>query len=95
MTNSPPHHLAAQVTQEALAAVFDPSAVAALREDSPLSALGFADADMVCVVDALAAAASARGRSCVLEDADVVEVTSVADLIGAVMTALDEPEVSS
>jgi hypothetical protein len=72
--------------------VFDASAVSALREDSPLAALGMSDADVVCVADALASAARDRGLSCVLDDADLVQAGTVSDLIGAVTARLAESE---
>jgi hypothetical protein len=82
-------HIAAELVEEALRAVYEPSQVALLREDSPLSALGASAADMVCIADALAVAARHQGRSCVLDDSDVDEVATVADLIGVVLVKLD------
>jgi hypothetical protein len=91
MTATASRHDAASVVQEALVAVFDATAVGVLREDSPLSSLGFTDADMVCVADAIAAASSSRGVTCVLDDADLVDVVTVADLIDAVVSHAEDP----
>jgi hypothetical protein len=92
MTAPSAHHVAASLTQDALAAVFDASAVSALREDSPLAALGMSDADVVCVADALAAAARGQGLWCVLDDADLGQAETVSDLIAAVTAKLAESE---
>jgi len=89
------HHVAASLVRDALTAVFDRDSVSLLREDSPLVALGMTDADMVCFADALAASARAQGRGCVLADADLEGVATVADLIGAVVAALAPGEVGS
>ena len=97
MTSTSAHHVAASLTQEALAAVYEPTAVALLREDSPLSALGMTEADVVCIADALAVGAARRGLTCVLDDVDLVDlvdlvdVGTVATLIGAVQAKIDTP----
>lgn len=77
-------HDAAVVVEQALARVFEPDVVARLREDSPLSALGFGSADAVCIADAVEGAAIAMGADCALQDDDMVTVVTVADLIDAV-----------
>jgi hypothetical protein len=82
---------AGQLVEEALAAVFDGEAVTALREDSPLSAVGMTSADLVCLADAIADAATARGRTCVLGDVALSDVVTVSDVIDAV-TASDGKE---
>lgn len=84
--------LAAQVAEEALRSVFDPQAVSALREDSPLTAIGLTPADVVCLADAVAKAANDRGFSCVLGDADLEGVHTVADLVEAVIEAATPTE---
>ena len=81
------HHVAAQVAEEALRSVFDPQAVSALREDSPLAAIGLASADVVCVADAVAQAAVDRGITCVLDDDAMENVETVADLVQAIIEA--------
>jgi len=94
VTSTSAHHVAASLTQEALAAVYEPTAVALLREDSPLSALGMTEADVVCIADALAVGAARRGLTCVLDDVDLVDlvdVGTVAKLIGAVQAKIDTP----
>ena len=95
MTAVDPHHVAASLTQDALAAVFDPASVALLREDSPLSAVGLTDADMVAVADAIAEAAAREGLVCILTDADVSGVTTVSDLIAGVVAQLATTQVAS
>lgn len=83
---------AALVVEQALARVFAPDVVARLREDSPLSSVGFGPADAVCVADAVAESAAALGALCALRDDDVTSVVTVADLIEAVerRSALDD-----
>jgi hypothetical protein len=77
--------LAGRWVERALSAVFEPHAVAALREDSPLSAIGLTPADFVCVADVIADGAAASGRACVLDDGDVEGVHTVGDLIDAAL----------
>ena len=79
--------VAAGIVEQALGAVYDPSIVRTLREDSPLDVLGIRPADAVCIADAVHAAAPAFGAECVLDDADVVDVETVADLVDAVVAA--------
>ncbi len=81
------HRLAAQVAEEALRSVFDPQAVSALRDDSPLTAIGLTSADVVCLADAVAKASDDRGFTCVLGDADLEDVHTVADLVLAIIEA--------
>jgi hypothetical protein len=78
------HRTAAAIVETALSRVFDARAVAALREDSPLTALAVQPADLVCIGDAVASAAGERAWSCVLSDADVDPLDTVSDLIAAV-----------
>ncbi|MBK9738700.1 MAG: hypothetical protein IPO93_04135 [Actinobacteria bacterium] len=94
MTAGIDHSTAALIAQDALRAVFDAQAVAALREDSPLSALGIADSDVVCIADAVAVGAVARGRECRLGDADLDGVTTVADLVRTISEHGSRPGVS-
>lgn len=75
---------AAGIVEDALAAVFDPTVVRQLREDSPLTVLGMTTADAVCVSDAVGEAASAAGLDCDLTDSDLDAAGAVADLIAAV-----------
>ena len=77
---------AALIVEAGLAAVFDAAAVAGLREDSPLGAVGMTDADAVCVADAIAAAADETGWSCVLDDEVMAGAQTVAALIDAVVS---------
>ena len=83
------HRTAAAIAEAGLAAVFAPDVVARMREDSPLSALGLTPADLVCVSDAVADAAVARGRVCLLDDADLDGLESVADLVRAIQRRAD------
>lgn len=76
--------LAASIAEEALAEVFDAEAVSGLREDSPLSVLGMAPDDVVCVAEAIARSARRRGLVRELGDADFISVETVADLIDAI-----------
>jgi hypothetical protein len=78
------HREAARITEAALARVFDVSAVRGLREDSPLSALGMAPADAVCVAEAVGQVADEAGLACELGDADLDGLASVSDLVAAV-----------
>ncbi len=71
-----------------LDAVFDPAPVAALRSDSSLRAVGWTDADAVCVADAIASAAHAAGLDVRLTDADFAGVATVDDLVAAVAARL-------
>jgi len=79
--------VAAAMVEEALGRVFDPAVVSGLREDSPLTVLGMAPADAVCVADALGDVAQERGLACDLGDADLSAAGSVADLIRVVAGA--------
>ncbi len=92
MSVHPDHHLAAQVAEDALRSVFEPQAVSALREDSPLAAIGLTSADVVCVADAVAQAAVDRGFTCVLDDAAMENVETVADLVRAITEAAAQSE---
>ncbi len=74
----------AAIAEEALRRVFDSQSVAGLREDSPLAMLGMTPADVVCLADAVARAAQERSLTCMLGDADLAGLTTVADLIDAV-----------
>lgn len=74
----------AAIAEEALRRVFDSQSVAGLREDSPLAMLGMTSADVVCLADAVARAAQERSVTCMLGDADLAGLTTVADLIDAV-----------
>lgn len=94
MTATIDHRTAALIAQDALRAVFAPDAVAALREDSPLSALGLVPSDVVCVADAVAAGAVARGLTCRLVDADLDAVATVEDLVRAIAERCSGPELS-
>ena len=89
------HRAAATVVEEALVAVFDPDLVRRLREDSPLAVVGMIPADAVAVADAVARAAADVGVSCVLTDADVDGVETVADLVAAVQRASDRAQADS
>lgn len=84
MTTSWDRRTAGLLVEEALAAVFDADAVKGLRPDSPLSAVGVTPADLVCLAEAIADAASARGGICILDDLSLSDVITVADLIDAV-----------
>ena len=83
---SPPdiHRVASAIAEESLAAVFDPTLVRALRPDSPLAAIGLVDADLVALADAVHVAAASRGVECVLDDPDLADLTTVADLVRAI-----------
>jgi enoyl reductase-like protein len=89
---TPDRRVAAGLVEDALGEVFEPALVSRLREDSPLSVLGMSPADAVSVADAIAAAAGRAGLSCALDDADFIteEDLTVADLVEAIMRALDE-----
>lgn len=76
--------VAADLAERGLAAVVGDDIVAALREDSPLDRIGLVPADLVCVSDAVAAAALGDDRECVLTDADVDALVTVADLVTAI-----------
>ena len=82
---------AAALAERGLAAVVGEDIVATLREDSPLEGIGLTEADLVCVSDAIAAAASARSVDCVLSDEDVVGLVTVADLVTAIATRSEAP----
>ena len=75
---------AALIVEVALSAVFDAALVRQLREDSPLSVLGMAPADAVCVSDAIDQEAGRLGWTCLLGDDELANAQSVADLITAV-----------
>jgi len=81
----------AGLVEDALGEVFEPTVVAGLREDSPMSTLGMTPADAISIADAVALAAQRSGLTCLLDDADfVVEGDlTVADLVDAVMRQLD------
>lgn len=84
MTEGIDRREAAGIVETALAAVFDPSLVHQLREDSPLTVLGMTTADAVCVSDAVGEAARAAGLDCDLGDSDLATAGAVADLVAAV-----------
>jgi hypothetical protein len=84
MTGTIDRRVAAGVVEDALAAVFDPAVVRQLREDSPLTVLGMATADAVCVSDAIRDAAVGVGLDCGLGDGDLGGAVTVADLVTAV-----------
>ncbi len=84
------HRTAATIVETALSAVFDASVVSRLREDSPMSTVGMRPADAVCLADAISAAATNGGHQCELRDSDFADVTTVADLVGAVEAAAVE-----
>jgi len=86
------HRTAAAIAEAALSTVFGASAVQALREDSPLSAVGLAPADLVCISDAVSDEAVRRGLTCVLDDADLGTVTTVGDLVGVVQAQAVTPQ---
>jgi hypothetical protein len=77
----------AVIAEAALTAVFGATAVGSLREDSPLTAVGLTPADLVCLADAAAVAAAARGITCVLDDASLADRRTVSDLVQAVAGA--------
>ncbi len=83
---------AARVVDVALRAVLAADVVSRMREDSPLVASGMTDADAVCVVDALAAASAEAGWACVLDDAALIDVVTVADLIDVVTVRASQVE---
>ena len=86
----PDRRVAVAITVEALRRVLDPATVSALRDDSPLAAIGVTDADLACIADAIAAE-SARipdGAVAVLDDGDFEAIDTVADLVAAVTDAL-------
>jgi hypothetical protein len=83
------HREAARITESALGRVFDSEVVRRLREDSPLSVLGMVPADAVCVADAVATVADESGLACELDDADLADVLTVADLVRAVARAAE------
>jgi hypothetical protein len=87
--------LAGRWVEQALSAVFEPQAVGALREDSPLSAIGLTAADFVCLADVIADGAAASGRTCVLDDGDVEAVHTVGDLIDAALAKSNAEEVAA
>lgn len=76
---------AAALAEQGLAAVFGAQIVAGLREDSPLAGIGLSAADLVCVSDAIADAAEIRDIDCVLGDADMDGLTTVADLVSVIV----------
>ena len=86
MTSDPDRLAAASVVKAALIAVFDAGPVSVVREDSPLTALGLTPADMACVADAVARETASWPAPCVLDDADLADVTTVADLVDAVVS---------
>jgi len=85
MTANPDRLAAASAVKAALIAVFDTGPVSVVREDSPLTALGLTDADMVCVADAIARETAAWPVPCVLDDSHLAGVSTVADLVTAVL----------
>jgi hypothetical protein len=80
---------AAVITESALGCVFDAALVRTLREDSPLAALGWADADAVVVSDAVAQEAVRRDVTCRLGDAAFTGVATVRDLIDVVQSTAE------
>ncbi len=84
MTDGIDRRAAAGIVEDALAVVFDPDVVRQLREDSPLTVLGMANADAVCISDAVRDVAAASGLDCHLGDTDLEAVGTVADLVAAV-----------
>lgn len=89
---APDRRAAVAITVEALRRVLDPSTVAALRDDSPLSAVGVTDADLVCIADAIAAESERipDGRVVLLDDRDFESISTVADLVTTVRERLDD-----
>ncbi len=81
--------VAASLAEAALGVVLGAELVAGLRKDSPLAGVGLSETDHVCLSDAVAAAASAHGADCVLEDADLSGVQTVGDLIAAIRSRID------
>ena len=73
--------VASALAESGLSAVVGPEIVSRLREDSPLALVGLSTADLVCVSDAVARAADARGLDCVLVDSDLAGLDTVADLV--------------
>ena len=84
MSADPDRLAAAAAVKAALIAVFDAGPVSVVRADSPLSALGLTDADMVCVADAVTRETASWPAPCVLDDDDLAGVATVADLVNAV-----------
>ena len=80
----PDRRAAALVVEAALAAVFDAALVRQLREDSPLTVLGMVPADAVALADAIARESERAGWACVLGDAELAGLVSVADLVSVV-----------
>lgn len=80
-------HTAGSLAQSALAAVLGPEVVSGLRQDSPLAGVGLTAADLVCVSDAVADAATRRGVHCVLDDGDLDGLERVSDLVAAIAKA--------
>lgn len=75
---------AAALAEAGLTAVFGLDVVAGLREDSPLEGIGLTPEDLICLSDSIANAATKDGGSCVLDDADIDDLVTVADLVSAV-----------
>ena len=86
------HRTAAAIAEAALSVVFGRSAVATLREDSPLAAVGLVPADLVCLSDAIAADAAARGVTCILDDEALGHALTVGDVVVAVQSHATVPE---
>ena len=82
-----PERTSAAIAEQALMRVFGATAVTSLRADSPLSAVGLAPDDLICLADAVAEAASDRGVTCILDDAALAGLRSVSDLVAAVAQA--------
>jgi hypothetical protein len=78
-------HEAERLVAEALRSVFAPEVIGQARDDSPLASLGMTGADAIAVAEALAAQAQVAGYTCLLGDAEFAEVTSVSDLVSAVV----------
>lgn len=85
MTGSDARRAAAVLAEGALRQVFEPGIVDGLREDSPLSALGYVPSDAVCIVDAVASLSGGESDRVVLTDADLGEMTRVSDLVDAIL----------
>lgn len=78
---------ASSLAESALAAVLGPEVVSGLRQDSPLAGVGLTAADLVCVSDAIAEAATRHGVHCVLDDGDLGGLETVSDLVAAIAMA--------
>lgn len=87
MTAVVPRRESVALAVAALRRVFEPSVVAGIRDDTPLSSLGLADADMACLADAVHAAAREQGRTVLLGDREMDAVVLVGDLVDAISAA--------